>query len=430
MNNNTGLIAIFSGLLFFRMFTEMPRVLRETGWVENSISDNLLNQLCSGLLIIFCFSFIVIKRKLSMPNWFILLTFVFAVLLLIGLVKAFFTFTEIGMPLYGIFVVTLRFVLEWLLVLFVLNYFVTPMHLDALFTFFLKPTIFAICLIGFFQLITSSLPSVQGIERIPGPFGSPTTLAGFLHLFIVLTFYYYEGNHSYRFWLLLFFQYVLLFYTGSVATIAAHCMFLVLVGWKQRWIRLKVFYNIFPLIAAITISAIVVKWDSILMRLSIIFNLDSFQLTRGSSLKWRWDAWISYLSLLGNSFVDWIFGLGIGTQRFILHSAYPNSLWRKFDAPGSHNDYLAMLIDFGLIGLLLFIIALIVLNNAMRTMEKSDSNLYYIRYYLMSVLIIMLTENYIDQLIMFVFIIFLTAITRTKRESGQHLETLQETSTQ
>jgi O-antigen ligase len=121
------------------------------------------------------------------------------------------------------------------------------------------------------------------------------------------------------------------------------------------------------------------------------------------------------VSLLEKSFINWIFGLGVGTQRFILHPDYPNSLWRKFDAPGTHNDYLAMLIDFGILGLLLFFCGLFALYKVIRNAEKRDSNLYYLRFYFITVLLIMLTENFIDQLIMFVFILFLTAIISAKK---------------
>jgi O-antigen ligase len=147
-------------------------------------------------------------------------------------------------------------------------------------------------------------------------------------------------------------------------------------------------------------------------------NLENFQLTEGSSLRWRWDAWIAYLSLLGKDIGNWIFGLGVGTQRFILHPDYPNSLWRLFDAPGTHNDFLAVLIDFGLLGVGLFVGGIVLLFRVIKHAERRDESLYFMRYYLITVLFIMLSENYIDQLIMFVFVVFLMAIIRAKDETA------------
>jgi O-antigen ligase len=410
MRGNRSILLLFSVLLNIRLLTELPRALSLMGWADFGEAD--FNRLASTLLLLYCLVVLCIKRKLISPRLLSQVIVLAVCFFLASTAIAINTFMTIGMPISGIFVVLLRFLIEIVLVAFVFNFVVTPRDLQDVFDFVFKPALAVFVLISAIQIATSSYADIQGVHRIQGPFGSPTTLAGFLHLFIVLTFYYYEDRRTTMFWILLGVQYLLLFYTGSIATVAAAFLFLFLVGRKQHWMRLKVFYRMVPFVVGAVVGGIVLKWESIANRLSVVMNLQNFKLSEGSSLKWRFDAWAAYLSLLENSFVKWIFGLGVGTQRFILHPAYPNSLWRKFDAPGTHNDYLAVLVDFGVLGLILMLGGLYLLFRVVRNVERNHPKLYYLRFYLVTVLLIMMTENYIDQLIMFTFLIFLTAIIR------------------
>lgn len=417
MNRVKVTIAIFSGLLVFRLFTELPRVLKETGWFENNIPENLFNQLGTAFLMVFCLFFILSKKKIRLPRWFGLLTIILGVGLLFSLINAVYTFNDLGMPLRGIFVVTSRFFLEWILLLFVLNYFSTSDDLDAFFRIFFKPSVILFCFIGLLQLLTSSMTSIQGINRVSGPFGSPNVFAGFLHLFIVLTFYYYDNKRSSTFWLILLAQYIVLFSTGSMAIFLAHILFLLLVAWKEGWIKRKRFYSVFPVLFLLIMAGIIYKGDYIVQRLSILFQPGSFELTPGSSIAWRFQAWAHYISLLKDSIYSWVFGLGIGTQRFIFLNDYPNNLAYIFEAPGTHNDYITLLLDFGIIGLLIFVVLFVTINKRIKVLEKTHSKIYYLRFYFYSILFIMISENYIDQLIMFVFLVTLSAIMNVKRAS-------------
>ncbi|HEY5746447.1 MAG TPA: O-antigen ligase family protein [Chryseolinea sp.] len=410
MRGNRSILFLFSVLINIRLLTELPRALTLMGLANFGDAD--FNRAASTLLLLYCVTILCIKRRIISPR---LLNQVIALVICFFLAStgiALNTFMTLGMPISGIFVVLMRFLIEIVLVAFVLNFIVTPQDLQDIFNFVFKTSLAVFVLLSVFQITTSSYSTTQSVDRIQGPFGSPTTLAVFLHLFIALTFYYYEGRRSIMFWILIAVQFVLLIYTGSIAIIAASFLFLCLVGRKQHWMRLKVFYWTAPFVAVAAVGGIVWKWDSIVKRLSIILNLQDFKLSEGSSLKWRFDAWATYLSLLEDSYVKWIFGLGVGAQRFILNPAYPNSLWRKFDAPGAHNDYLGVLIDFGVLGLILFLGGLYLLFRLIRKAEQGHQKLYYLRFYLVTVLLIMLTENYIDQLIMFTFLIFLTAIIR------------------
>jgi len=408
LTGNRPFLFIFSIIFNIRLLTELPRAMNLMGWI--SAPENDYNRFVSALLLGFCLVCVLIKRKIIMPNLFGQVILIASFCFLISTGIAIHTFNSNEMPLYGIFVVLLRYVMEIVLAVFIMNFVQNETDLRTVFLFFFGPALFFFILFSLLQIATSSYGNVQGVNRIMGPFGSPTTLAGFLHLFIVLTYYYYDGNHGLRFWSLLVIQYVLLLYTGSIAIILANFIFIFLVSYKQGWIKLKSFYRVFPVIALIAVVTAVVKIESILLRLSIVINLENFELSRGSSLKWRWDAWHSYLSLLGKNLSNWLFGLGVGVQRYILHPDYPNSRWRIFDSPGTHNDYLAMLVDFGLIGLGMFAFGLCILFRVIRNAEKRDTKLYYLRFYFITALFIMLTENFVDQLIMFVFILFLTAI--------------------
>ena len=413
LTGNRPFLFIFSIIFNIRLLTELPRAMNLMGWT--AMPENDYNRFVSALLLGFCVVSVLVKRKIIMPNLLGQVILIVSFCFVISTGIAIHTFSSNEMPLYGIFVVLLRYLIEIVLVVFITNFVKNEKDLGIVFSIFFGPALFFFISFSVLQIATSSYGIVQGVSRIMGPFGSPTTLAGFLHLFIVLTYYYYDGNHGLRFWTLLLIQYILLLYTGSIAIILANSIFIFFVGYRQGWIKLKSFYRIFPIIALMAVVTVVVKIESILLRLSIVINLKNFELSRGSSLKWRWDAWQSYLSLLGKSVPNWIFGLGVGTQRYILHPDYPNSRWRIFDSPGTHNDYLAMLVDFGLLGLGMFIFGLYILFAVIRSAEKRDAKLYYLRFYFITALFIMLTENFVDQLIMFVFILFLTAIIWSKK---------------
>jgi O-antigen ligase len=421
LKGNKGVIFLFCIVLNIRLLTEMPRALSLLGWESFAAFD--FNRTVSALLLFFCVFMLLLKNRLKIPLSVQHLFFLISTLLFISIFISIDTFRDIGMPISGIFVVVLRYVIEMTLLIFIWNFVGKPEDFDALMRFFFKPALFIFIATSFFQIVSNSYGLIQAIDRIMGPFGSPTTLAGFLHLFIIITIYYYGHDRTYGFWALLGVQYLLMIYTGSVATIGAHLLFLFLLAMKERWIKLKRFYRFFPLVAIVAVSGVILKWESILSRLEILFNLESFELPAGSSLKWRFDAWEAYLSLLKDDYLNWIFGLGVGTHRYILHPDYPNSLWRIFDAPGSHNDYLGILIDFGIVGLILFLAGLVALYRFLRRAERLDRGIFYFRYYFISVLVIMLTENYVDQLIMFVFIIFLAGIYRAAkfRTSGEAL---------
>jgi O-antigen ligase len=400
---------IFCLFLNIRLLTELPRMVRDVGWVNNDMSNYDLNRSISLILLAFCVFGIAAKRKIIASALLTQIILFLTIFFFLSGLLASYNFIKLGMPLTGILVVLSRFMMELVLIVFVLNFIRSRSDLDDLFTYFFKPAIFVIFIIAYLQIFTKSYADVQGIFRVTGPFGSPTTLAGFLHLFIALTCYYWRSK-SLNFWIIVGLQYLLLFFTGSIASIAANLMFLMLIALKQRWYKLKLFYLMLPVVVSAGIISAIYKWESILQRVATLVNTQNFRLPEGSSVKWRFDAWGHYIDLLGDSVVNWLFGLGLGTQRWILHPEYENSLSYIFDAPGTHNDYLTVLVDFGIVGLLIFIFLAWLINRTIRDAEAYDPKLYFLKFYFYTIFLLMLSENYVDQLIMFVFIVFLVAV--------------------
>jgi len=385
------------------------------------MSNYDLNRSISLVLLAFCLFGIVIKRRIQVDTLLVLVICCLFVFFFFSVLLAVYNFTKLGMPLTGIFVVLSRFLMELVLIVFVLNFIRGKSDLDALFTYFFKPAIFVIFLVSYLQMFTKSYAEVQGVFRVTGPFGSPTTLAGFLHLFIALTCYYWRHKSIY-FWIVLGLQYLLLFFTGSIAAIAANLMFIFLIAYRQKWYKVKYFYLMLPVVVGTFVTSVIYKWESIMLRIATLVNTQNYRLPEGSSIKWRFDAWGHYIDLLGDSLFNWVFGLGLGTQRWILHPEYENSLSHVFDAPGTHNDYLTVLIDFGIVGLIIFLFLTWIIHRSIRQAEVYDSKLYFLRFYFYTVYLLMLSENYIDQLIMFVFIVFLVAVIKVAAVRRQGIE--------
>ena len=230
----------------------------------------------------------------------------------------------------------------------------------------------------------------------------------FMHLFILLTFVFYKDGPRATLWVLLGLQYLIMFYTGSITAVLSSLFFVSMLAVWQQWYKLKTFYLLVPFVLIAFMVGILIKLESIVNRLSIVLNLDTFKLAPGSSIRWRFSAWEHYLSLLDNPF-KLLVGLGIGVQRFIFLLDYPGNLDKVFEAPGTHNDYLAILVDFGIIGLIFFFAAVFFLNKYLKKLEIYYERIRYFRYFFYTILFTMLMENVIDQLVMSVFIFFLVA---------------------
>lgn len=406
-------------VLLIRLFTELPRSITAVGWA--TMPDNDYNRIVSGLFILMMMAGIVFLRRLQVNLALQQVLTLGAVVLLFYTVLAVSTFGQLGMSYTGIGVVIMRYLMEILVAVFFWNFVRSPRDLDKIRSIFFMPALLIMFLISYTQIATSSFEDVQGVERLIGPFGNPNVLAAFLHFSIVATIVLFGHDRNLKYWILLGAQYILLFYTGSMTMILSHLIFLFFVGVANRWHKSKLFYYGAVVIIPSVIAVIIARADAILARLSVLFNTETFELHSGSSILWRMEAWASYLSLLDTP-LKWIFGLGIGTQRAVFLNGYPGSLTHIFEAPGTHNDYLGVLVDFGLLGLLFFFIGVRALLRYLRSLEHIDPTIQYLRYFLYSLLFAMLSENTLDQLSMSLTILVLVSYCKTvylqKHEPG------------
>jgi len=401
------------------MLTELPRVFKELGWGSLDVSDYDLNRLLSSILLCFCIVLLLLMRTIRLPSLVQKTIGVISVCFVLSIALAIHTFKMVGMPFTGIFVVSSRYIIEFILFVFVYNFIQDEGDTRIIATYFFKVSLAIILGVTFFQIFTSSFGEVQGIERLMGTFGSPNILAAFLHLYIFLLLYY-SRKTTLLFWSILGALYVLIVYTGSITNLSGNLLFIALVSIHNRWYKKKMFYLLVPIFVFTVTVAVMYKWESISARLSTLLDLNTFELAPASSISWRFEAWQNYISLLGDDVINWLIGLGIGTQRFIFLFGYPENLTDQFEAPGTHNDYLAVLVDFGLIGLAVFLGFLIIVYKRIKKLEKTDAGGFYFRYYFFSLLFIMVTENCIDQLITFVFLITLTCV--IKKQSFHYEE--------
>jgi O-antigen ligase len=406
-------------VLLIRLFTELPRSITAVGWAN--LPDNDYNRIVSGLFILMMMIGIVFLRKLQVRLALQQVLMAGAAVLLFYTALAAHTFSQLGMSYTGIGVVIMRYLMEILVAVFFWNFVRSSQDLGKIRSIFFMPALLLIFLISYLQIATSSFEDVQGVERLIGPFGNPNVLAAFMHFFIVATIVFYGHKRSLKFWILLGAQYILLFYTGSMTMILSHLVFLFLVGVANRWYKSKLFYFGAVIIIPSVIAVIIAQADAILARLAVLFNTDTFELHSGSSIVWRMEAWASYLSLLDTP-LKWFFGLGIGTQRAVFLNGYPGSLTYIFEAPGTHNDYLGILIDFGLFGLSFFFIGVRALLRYLKSLERIDPTTRYLRYFLYSLLFAMLSENILDQLSMSLSILVVVSFCKTvylqKHEPG------------
>jgi hypothetical protein len=397
-------------VLLIRLFTELPRALTTIGWVK--LPDNDYNRIVSGLFILMMMVGIVFRRKLEIKLALQQVLVLAGVMLFFYTAMAVHTFSALGMSYTGIGVVIMRYVMEILIAVFFWNYVRSARDLDTIQSFFYLPALAVIFLTSYLQIATGSFEDVQGVERLIGPFGNPNTLAAFMHFFIFATIILYRHERGLKFCLLLGAQYILLFFTGSVTMILSHLVFLFFVGVTNRWYKSKLFYYAAVVVVPTMIAVIISQMNAILNRLAVLFNTETFELHSGSSIVWRLEAWSAYASLLDTP-LKLIFGLGIGTQRSVFLNDYPGSLVHIFDAPGTHNDYLGIVVDFGLMGLLLFFIGIRALVRYLKSLERIDPTIQYLRCYLYSLLFAMLSENILDLLSMSLSILFLVSFCKT-----------------
>lgn len=404
-----------SGFMFIfilRLFSDLFNSFYNIGWVNQPINIQF-TKIFSSLLVIYMLGFLAIFAQASIKINAFKNIFYLSLFLVFSIIVGIFSFSQIGMSIKGIFIVFFRYIIEILIFIFTWNFIDSKEDFNKIFTRFFKPIILFTSTIILIQLFTSSYHNIQGVPRLVGPFSNPNVCGAFLNLFIVITWFFRSTLKNKKYWLLiLIFMEIALFITGSMTSIIINFCWLFLVFISDQGYRTKIFYYSFPIIIGISTYLVFINLESILNRISKVFDLNSFSLSSASSLSWRYDAWSNYVDQIDSIF-NLLFGLGVGAHRFIFLNDYGNNLSYIFEAPGTHNDYLAVLFDFGLIGLLFLVFFIYSSIRKLNRLNRQNIRIKYIKFYMYTMLIAMFFDNYLDGLLAMVFVMVYAGIIKT-----------------
>ena len=419
-NYHSVIIKILCILFLLRITSDLPVAFKQVGWVTYTFPISL-TKVFTFVLIGYQILLVSLALKRVSRRIFNNL-FVLVIFLMFSTALSIISFSEVGMQVTGTINVLFRYLMEIILFLFTYKYINKETDLIIIKNYLLIPLIYIIITTSFFQILTDSYYNIQGVDRLVGPFSNPNVLAPFINLCIFLAIIYLRKKLiSKSTYILLGLLFFLLFVTGSLTSIIGLVIFVFILFMYLKLYKNKIFYVSAPLIIVSLVLFISKNWESIIHRISIVFNPSTFELSSASSVSWRIMAWSHYLDLIEN-IPQLIFGFGIGFQRFIFLNGIEGNLSYIFEAPGTHNDYLAILIDFGLLGFIFFIYFLILLFNSINNYLNDRGLIYIIKAFIFSYIIIMIMDNYLDGLITWVFFFFLFSIinvNRSKRYSNE-----------
>jgi len=409
--SSSGLILKLLSLLFLsRMFCDIPIAFKNVNWINFEIPLPL-TKIFTFILFSFVFLFLVVglrkTNRLTLNNIYVILIY-----LGFSVVLGFYNFYKLGMSLGGVFNILIRYLMQLMICLFVFRYIKYYKDLNILKNYLLIPAIFIITSISLLQIGTDSYYNVQGIDRLIGPFHNPNVLAPFLVLFVFMIIYFAVNKQlNKKYYMVAALLIIILFASGSLTSIIGLLIFFGLIFLKLKLYKNKIFYFTFPIVAIATLIFLFNNWESIINRISIVFNPSTFELSEASSVGWRIDAWTYYLGLFENPF-QFIFGFGLGFQRFVFLNGFDGNLSYLFKAPGTHNDYLGILVDFGVIGFLFFFYFMSLLFRLINKSTVDKLSRAIVKSYVISVLVIMVMDNYLDGLITWVTLLFVLSIIR------------------
>lgn len=242
---------------------------------------------------------------------------------------------------------------------------------------------------------------IQGDVRYQFPFSNPNTLGMFLTTLSILILA--SGKKIQYYWAHLVMINIICVFTGSLTNLAAiMCVNYCFVGraTKSRMLTISLLVIVFSLILFVILNT------SIIDRVTrTIFTVDFTQLeSSGSSLAWRVLTWIKYLEFM--SFVDWIFGHGLGVSRIWFTPGFAgNSVYQVQDIPGTHNDFLSLLFDFGILGLVLLLYFLKIIG----VTKKGE------RWIMLPLFLVMFFDNLFDSIIFINFVFLYILIRKPQR---------------
>ena len=136
---NQFLLKVVLGVLFIRLFTELPRALTAIGIA--SMPDLDYNRVMSGLLILLVLFSILLRQKIQIARPAQQLIVVLLLVFILAIVNAVVTLTFYGMSYTGIIVAMMRFGSELLLALFAWNFVQSDKDISICFAYFYRPAV-------------------------------------------------------------------------------------------------------------------------------------------------------------------------------------------------------------------------------------------------------------------------------------------------
>lgn len=393
-----GFLSLLFGLLLLRFLSDIAESFKRVGWTSFSV-EGLTKINSAFMMVCLLIVLIVLSNTLTLSNKLAKGLFIMIIVLIGGVVNGCITFSGFGMPISGVFNIMFRYGIEILLIIYTFNFSQIPDAVSRI-NKFVQLLSWIIVVLSFLQLATHSYYTIQGVDRIVGPFTNPNVLGIFSSFCISARII--AGANSKMDKLLIACLYIVLLFSGSMTSLLCNLVFLFFYMKEKSKNFFAVVVKVGTALIAVASVCVLVAMDFIINRLSILFNFDNgVELSEGSSILWRFMAWSSYIGMLKTP-GDYLFGMGTGFHRCIFLLDYPHAMTSIFEAPGTHNDYIALLVDYGIIGLVLFLIFII---GFLRMLFKTgDKNLRLWAYFICTMLFAMTMDNYLDQYLNFVII--------------------------
>ncbi len=198
--------------------------------------------------------------------------------------------------------------------------------------------------------------------RVISTFGNPNVLGEYLLLLIpVCCGYIFSRSKAFNKWVTLFIT-------------AALCMCMIYTYSRGNWIGLIVAMALFFMFydsRIVWLGVIAILFAPIFVPQTIIDRLLSVGDTSDSSTSYRVYIWIGTISMLKDY---WLSGIGLGSEAYNL--IYPFYSYSGIVAPHSHNLYLQIITENGILGIISFVVIIFVYYKAViSTVIKTNNKM-------------------------------------------------------
>lgn len=384
-------------LLMMRIFTDVLPL------------TSVLNLALTSLIFIFSIFIVAFKYKRRFSKGVVFYVILFIAAVANGLVFL----NNHGYNFFEVF----RGVIRYLTVILL---FLSLFSIDASFKVVISKIVYFIVfpsmLLIAYGFLVGGYKEYQGQLRFAYPIANPNTLAAFCYVSI-FTISLWISNYRSSFvkyigLLCVIFYLFTIVKTGSLTSLGSVLIFLFLtmyLNFPKKYKLLGLAISSFALLLCLFLLK-----NTIIERVQGVFftDMDTLELSEGSSILWRFQAWYYYLSSL--SYFNWIFGAGIGVSRALLLPDTFFALKYSFMAPGTHSDYVQVIVDFGVIGLLFFCFSYIRLFSYIKSIGSKSSTLFLS--FMLSILFYMLLDNILDSRLFFLISVIFSAYLRAPYE--------------